>query len=281
MASSEEIPAPRRALAQAAVYYQMAFTHGKAFLAMAREELAAAEKAAREAGDDEALASVYGLWASVLRTEAGPEAIVQAVDYVRQEVELLEANGRVREAAEAMVSLPALYRDLATVDPAHSLAHVYEGLKAGEEALRRASELDLRSAMVAGSTYLGDLCLMLADADAERQDEHLQVAAGLYGKADELATQDDRDGQVLARLGLAETYIRMGKNLDGARDFLQEALDFYSRHEGGELTYQVAYVFSLMARLEDALGDYQAARTHREEAISLWRNLGFSPEVHT
>jgi len=281
MGSSEEISEQRRLLAQAALYYEMAFTQGAAFLAMAREQLAQAEAMARQAGDDDTLAAVLGLWAAVLRAGAGRDDIARAVDYLRQQVGLLEAQGRGQEAAEAMSNLPALYRDLATVDPEHALAYLHEGLRAGEEALGRAAELDARGAMAATSAHLGDLCLILADADAEREDEYLQVAAGLYGKADQTFGDRDRDGQVLARLGLAETYIRMGKNLEGARDFLHEALDFYSRHEGGEVTYQVAFVYSLLARLEDTMGDHAAAREHREQAITLWRNLGFSPEVRT
>lgn len=155
-----------------------------------------------------------------------------------------------------------------------------KGVEACREALDLAKRTSKPEAEALCACTLADLCLVMARLDREDYREtHLKEALGFYGQAEKLWEDRDKDGQALARLGLAEAYILLRRNLDGARDLLDEVLDYYVNYAGtpvsGPVRYQVAQVKELQARLLEAEGKpEEAARAHQEAREQLER-LGF------
>lgn len=186
---------------------------------------------------------------------------------------------RERDLPEALVNLALAYRDLITVEPAES-GEMTKGVEACREALDLAKRTCKPEAEALCACTLADLSLVMARLDREDYREtHLKEALGFYGQAEKLWEDRDKDGQALARLGLAETYILLRRNLDGARDLLEEVLDYYVNYAGtpvsGPVRYQVAQVKELQARLFEAEGKPEEAAQARQEARDQLERLGF------
>ncbi len=160
--------------------------------------------------------------ATVLRSSGVPEAIRRAIGLYREEAALLRDLGREDEMPEALVGLALAYRDLATADPTAAL-ELGEGVTACREALGRAEGTGKRDVQALAACTLADLCLVMARVDGEAyRERHLKEALAFYGQAEKLWADTDQDGLALCRLGLAEAYIALGENLEGARDLLEE-----------------------------------------------------------
>jgi hypothetical protein len=80
-------------------------------------------------------------------------------------------------------------------------------------------------------------------------------------------------------MGMAEAYIALGRNLEGARDFLAEVHRYYAEYAGapvkGPVRYQMAQVKELEARILDAEGKPEEAAQAREEGRQNLDALGF------
>lgn len=280
--AEEKVRWAERFKAQGWAYYRAAFTHGRQLWEHALIAFEQAEGLLRDAATPRAREGLIGVLSgkgSVLRSTGDPEGIRQALGLYREEIALLREFGRERELPEALVNVALACRDLATVDPTRA-AELSQGVAACREALETARRLDRPEAEALAANTLGDLCLVLARLDLEEyRDRHAREAVGFYGQAEKLWQDRDEDGVTLARMGLAEAYITLGQNLEGARDLLEEALRYYRDYSGrpvsGPVRYQIAQVKELEARLYEAEGKVEDAARARREARESLESLGF------
>ncbi len=274
-----------RLKAQGWGYYRAAFTHGRQLWDLARAAFEQAEALYREVGTSEGRNGLVGTLSgrgTVLRSSGVPEAIREALGLYDEEISLLRELGREADLPEALVNLALAYRDLATVEPAAAV-DLEKGIRACREALESARRFGRPEAQALAASTLGDLCLVMARLDTEDyRQPHLKEALAFYGQAEKLWQDRDQDGLALCRLGLAETYITMGRNLEGARDLLDEVLSYYRDYSGtpvkGPVRYQIAQVKELEARLLEAEGKVKEAAVARQEARDNLGVLGFEPQ---
>lgn len=282
---AEKLAWADRLKAQGWGYYRAAFTHGRQLWDHAQAAFERAEALYREVGTQEGREGLVGALSgrgTVLRSSGAPEAIREALGLYEEEVALLREFGREAELPEALVNLALAYRDLATVDPA-AAAGLGKGVQACREALEGAKRAGRPDAQALAASTLGDLCLVMARLDTEdHRQQHLKEALAFYGQAEKLWEDRDQDGLALCRLGLAEAYIDMGRNLEGARDLLDEVLRYYSDYAGtpvtGPVRYQIAQVRELEARLLETEGKPEEAAQARKEAKDNLGALGFEPQ---
>lgn len=234
-----------------------------------------AEVILRGSEDREGLVDVLGGIASALRVTGDRDRIREAVGYCEEEVDILRGLGREKEALEREVGLLAAYRDLVTLVGDRAMDYLTKGINLGRQRLAEAKELGDKSLTAAYCNNLADLCSLLSSCDPDMKESHLKTAAALYLQAGDLWGDGEAEGQAAARMGLAETYVRLNTNLGAARELLEKVQEFYES-AGHRVEYQIAQVKSLMAMLYDALGDEALARAFREEAATMFRRMGFS-----
>ncbi len=282
---AEKLAWADRLKAQGWGYYRAAFTHGRQLWDHALAAFERAEDLYREVGSRQAREGLIGTLSgrgTVLRSSGAPEAIRQAIGLYEEEITLLRELGGDDDLPEALVNLGLAYRDMATVDPAGAAGDLEKGARVCREALEGAKKGGDQDGQALAASTLADLSLVLARLDApEFREQHLKEALAFYGQAEKLWEGRDQDGLALCRLGLAETYIAMGRNLEGARDLLDEILDYYREYAGppvkGPVLYQIAQVKELQARLFEAEGKPDEAAAVRREARESLKTLGFEP----
>jgi len=264
-------------------YYRAAFTHGRQLWDQALTAFEQAEAIFRQEDHPEGLVGVLSGRASVLRCSGRPESIRKALELYREESGLLQdMDGREAELAQSWVNEALAYRDLLTVEP-EAASSMTDAVAACRRALETAGQAEKPETEALAACTLADLCLVMARLDEPSfKERHLKEAMGFYGQAEKLWEERDPDGQALARMGLAETYIALGENLEGARDLLGEVLEYYEDYSGkpvsGPVRYQIAQVKELEARLHEAEGDSGEAARARREAESHLEALGFKPD---
>lgn len=281
----EKLAWAERLKAQGWGFYRAAYTHGRQLWDHALAAFEQAEALYREAGGQEGTEGLLGALSgrgSVLRSSGRPEAIREAIRLYEEEIGLLRELGRATDLPEALVNVGLACRDLATVQPS-AAAGLEKGVRACHEALELARSQGRPEAQALAASTVADLCLVLARLDAEDyRHQHLKEALAFYGQAEKLWEDRDPDGLALCRLGLAETYIAMNRNLDGARDLLGEVEKYYLAYAGtpvkGPVRYQLAQVKELQARLAEAEGKPEEAARARAEARAGLEALGFRPE---
>jgi hypothetical protein len=274
-----------RLKAQGWGYYRAAYTHGRGLWDHALAAFEQAEALYREAGGSEGRAGLAGALSgrgAVLRSSGDPEAIRRAIALYQEEIDLLRELGREMVLPEALTNLGLAYRDLATVQPT-AAAGLELGIVACREALEEAKRLGQQEAEGLAAGTVADICLVLARLDSEDyRERHLKEALSFYGQAEKAWEGRDEDGLALSRLGLAEAYIALGQNLEGARDLLEEVLKFYEAYAGtpvkGPVRYQIAQVKELEARLLEAEGQNEKAGVVRRQAREHLQALGFGFE---
>ena len=234
-----------------------------------------AEAILRAGEDREGLVDVLGGMASALRVTGDRSVMKEAAGYCEEEVEILRGLGRENEALEREVGLLAAYRDLVTLAVEGAVDYLTKGINLGRQRLAQAKALGDKSLTAAYCNNLADLSALLATYDAEMAESHLKTATALYRQAEDLWGDGEAEGQAAARMGLAETYIRLNTNLGAARELLEKVQAFYES-AGHRVEYQIAQVKSLMAMLYEASGDPDLARAFREEATAMFRRMGFS-----
>lgn len=278
----------QRLKAQGWGYYRAAYTHGRQLFDHARVAFEQAEALFRESGGPEGkagLATALSGRGAVLRAAGEADAIRRAIALFEEQAAILrelETQGHPGiqpDLAEAQVNLALAYRDLATVDPG-SAADLEKGIVACRRALETAERAGKPEDRALAASTLADLCLVLARLDAgEYHQQHLKEALAFYGQAEKLWQDRDPEGLALCRLGMAETYIAMGRNLEGARDLLEEALRYYTDYSGtpvkGPVRYQIAQAKELEARLLEAEGKPGEAAEARRQAKDHLQALGF------
>lgn len=262
-------------------YYRAAYTHGRGLFDQALDAFQQAAAIYRDVGDQAGLAAAIGGQATVLRSSGRPEAIRRASDLHQEQIGILRDLGAEAAMPEALINLALASRDLATADPA-AAGVVAAGVGACREAMTLAKRGQSLDQMALATATLADLCLVMAEIDEPAyRDTHLQEALGFYGQALQLWGERDPDGAALARMGLAEAYIALGRNLEGARDLLGEVLEYYTTYTAapvsGPVRYQIAQVRELEARLLEAEGQPGQAAAKREEARDQLETLGFQP----
>ncbi len=256
---------------------QRGFAGDRRLLDAAEERFRKAETLCRSWGDREGLVGILSGRAAILRNSGEKEKILAAIDLYTEEIALLADAGREREVAAYQCNVALAYRDLATADPEGAIEFIGRGLDEGRRALALNEKLGHRPGLAQGSSVIADLCLLLADRDPELKENHLATAATLYRTAEELWTGIDPEGQAMARMGLAEAYIGMGKNLDGAEALLDEAAREYTGEgeTGRPVAYQLSQIHALRSRLLQAQGRTEEALEERRLAIELLNKAGF------
>lgn len=252
--------------------YQRTFTEGRAQLAVALGFFSSAEAECRKVRDFPALVGVLSGLGAVARATGGKEELERALRFYWEEVDILTSLGRQLEAADRHAELEAVYRDLAMVDEERALVYLKEGLEVGTKAMDTARQYQDRGILARIGVAVADSCQLLAEHDREYAEHHLEMAADLYLQAAQ--TWEDPEGKALAGMGLAEVYIRLGKNLEGAQDLLEQAMTAYQQLPGGPVDYQVAQIHALMGRLFAQTGDIQRACRHVREAVEIFTRLG-------
>jgi tetratricopeptide (TPR) repeat protein len=261
-------------------FYRAAFTHGRRMWDQALAAFEQSEALFRELGDRAGLAGAVAGRATVLRSLGEPGAIRQSVTLYHEEIDLLREAGREDDLPGAFANLALAYRDLVTADPSAS-GEISRGVAACREALEAAKAHGKPEMEALASSTLGDFCLLLAERDdPDYRGRHLREAMGFFGQAEKLWEERDPEGQALARMGLAEAYIALGRNLEGARDLLDEVRRYYETYSGGPVSgpvrYQIAQVKTLQARLLETEGDLEGAARARQEAMDDFEALGFT-----
>lgn len=234
-----------------------------------------AEAILRANEDREGLVDVLGGMASALRVTGDRGVMKEAVGYCEEEVEILRGLGRENEALEREVGLLAAYRDLVTLAVEGAADYLTKGINLGRQRLARAKTMGDKALAASYCNNLADLSGLLATYDAEMAEAHWKTASALYRQAEDLWGPGEAEGQAAARMGLAETYIRLKTNLGAARELLEKVQEFYES-AGHRVEYQIAQVKSLMAMLYEASGDQELARVFRDEATAMFRRMGFS-----
>lgn len=256
------------------------FAEDRHYLDAAEDQLKQAEALCRSIGDGEGLVGILGGRGAILRSSGEKDKILAALSLYTEEVGLLADANREKEVAAYQSNVVMAYRDLATVDPENALAYIGRGLDIGQTALAVSQRLADRGGMAQGSANLADLCVLLAEHDPDLTDNHLATAATLYRTAEELWDGVDEDGLAMARMGLAEVYIRLGRNFDGAEALLDQAAETYRQRHGQPVAYQLAQVHALRARLHKAQGRPEDAAEERRQAAGLLERLGFGLGDH-
>jgi hypothetical protein len=282
MDANEKFRWAERLKAQGWGYYRAAYTHGRQLWEHALTAFEQAEALFREVGTDAARAGLVGTLsgrATVLRSSGAPEAIRQALGLYEEEVALLRELGRRDDVPEALVNLALAHRDLMTVEPAETPG-LARAVGVCREALDGAKRTGDEGVQALALSTLADLCLFIAGIDTpDLRERHLKEALAFYGQAEKLWEGRDEDGRALARMGMAEAYIALGRNLEGARDFLAEVHHYYAEYAGlpvkGPVRYQMAQVKELEARLLEAEGKPEDAAQAREEGRRNLDALGF------
>lgn len=262
-------------------FYRAAFTHGRHLFETSLETFRQAAAIYRDLGDQAGLAGALAGEATVLRSTGDPAAIRQALDLYRQEIELLRGSAAEEALPEGLINLALASRDLVTADQTATWAFD-GGVTACREAITIANSKGNSDSVALANSTLADLCLVMARLDQPAYREtHLKEALGFYGQALRLWEARDQDGAILAKLGLAEAYIELERNLEGARDLLAEVLDYYTAYTNapvsGPVRYQIAQVKELEARLLLAEGRPDEAEAKRQEARDQLEALGFQP----
>lgn len=251
------------------------FAEDRRHLEAADRKLRQAEALCRSIGDREGLVGILGGRGAILRSSGEVDKLLTAISLFTEEIGILADADREPEVAVYQSNIVAAYRDLATVDPDKAVEYIGRGLDIGQAALTVSQRLSDRAGMAQGSANLADLCVLLAGHDPELGENHLATAASLYRAAEELWTGVDDDGVALARMGLAETYVRLGRNLEGADALLDQAEDFYGRPGGQGVGYQQSQVHALRARLREAQGRPEEAAEERRQASEIMERIGF------
>jgi len=280
--ADEKLRWAERLKAQGWGYYRAAYTHGRQLWEHALTAFEQSEALFREVGTNTARAGLVGTLsgrATVLRSSGTPAAIRQALGLYEEEVALLRELGRHDDVPEALVNLALAHRDLMTVEPAETPG-LAQAVGVCREALDGAKRTGDEGVQALALSTLADLCLVIAGIDTpDHRERHLKEALAFYGQAEKLWEGRDEDGRALARMGMAEAYIALGRNLEGARDFLAEVHRYYAEYAGapvkGPVRYQMAQVKELEARILDAEGKPEEAAQAREEGRQNLDALGF------
>lgn len=252
--------------------YQRTFTEGRSQLAVAQGFFSSAEAECRRVRDFPELVGVLSGLGAVARATGGKAELEKALRLYWEEVDILTSLGRQLEAADRHAELEAVYRDLAMVDEERALVYLKEGLEVGSKAMDIARQHQDRGILSRVGVAVADICQLLAEHDREYAGHHLEMAADLYLQASQ--TWEDAEGRAMAGMGLAEVYIRLGKNLEGAQDLLEQAMAAYQKLPGGPVDYQVAQIHALLGRLFAQAGDGQRASRHVREAVEIFARLG-------
>lgn len=277
-ADDEREAARREAILLKAEAWQLirrGFAENRGHLAGAEEKLKKAEALCRSTGDREGLVGILAGRGAILRSSGQKDQILAAIGLYMEEIGILAEADREKEVAAYQSNVVMAYRDLATVDPENALDHLGRGFEIGQAALAASRRLADRAGMAQGSANLAELCMLLADNDPELAEDHLATAVVLYRAAEELWTELDREGLAAARMGLAEAYLRLGRNLEGVEELLEQSAEIYAGADGGPVVYQLAQVHALRARLRQAQGRPAEAAEERGKAIDLFERLGF------
>lgn len=275
----DELPAYRAKRLKGEGWDMLRLAYGvhREFYHDALEKFRAAEKLAREAGAQEILADVLGGMAAALRVSGKRDRTAEAVGYSEEEAGILRTLGRESEALEREVGLLAAYRDLATLAAGEGAAVdcLTKGINLGRKRLDEARTRGDKGLTAAYCNNLADLCTLMSTTDVEMGESHLKTASALYRQAEDLWGDAEPEGRAAARMGLAETYLRLNTNLGAAQDLLEQVQEFYES-AGHRVEYQIAQVKSLMAMVHEARGDNEIAKMLRQEAAAIFRRMGFS-----
>ncbi len=253
--------------------YEQAFSQGYACLDTARGHFLEAEALARSGGDPSLLIGVLSGLGAVARASGQPQEVERALHYYWEEVDILRELGHELEAADLHAEIEAVYRDLAALMPDRALRFLKEGLDAGIKALEMIKRHQNRFVMARVGNAVADICQVLSDYDTDYREFHLQMAADLYRQGLETWSEQE-EGQAVARMGLAEVYLRMGKNLDAADVLLDEALGIYTSLPGQRVDYQIAQIHTLKGQLMATQGKPEDAKEKLRQAITMFRKLG-------
>ncbi len=209
--------------------------------------------------------------------------LLKAKDCYDEEIRLWRALSAHGQLILSATKLQGVLRDLALLDTENALLYVEEGLSIGWQAMADAVKKEDYKDLATISLTTGDLCVVLAGLDADCSESHLEAALGLYQKALDVwertleeegdTGNEAKEGKVLSLLGMAEAYIMLGRNLESAGDFLQQAQDHYE--ESGRNAYHMGHVKSLQGRLFAATGQRQKAVAAFAEAQDIFKGLGF------
>jgi len=252
--------------------YQRTFTEGRSQLLAAHDFFSSAEAECRKVREFPELVGVLSGLGAVARATGGKEQLEKALHFYWEEVDILTSLGRQLEAADRHAELEAVYRDLAMVDDERALVYLKEGLEVGIKAMEVARRHQDRGILARVGVAVADICQLLAEHDREYAEHHLEMAADLYLQASQ--TWEDAEGKAMAGMGLAEVYLRLGKNLEGAQDLLEQAMAVYRQLPGGPVDYQVAQIHALLGRLFAQSGDGARASRHVREAVEIFTRLG-------
>jgi tetratricopeptide (TPR) repeat protein len=253
--------------------FDRAFTEGREQLTLAAEHFARAEAECRRERDYPGLVGVLSGLGAVHRALGDRADLEKALRYYWEEVDILTSLGRELEAAERHAELGAVYRDLAAADGDRALLYLKEGLEVGMKALEVARRYQARETCARISMAVADICQVLSDHDLEYAEFHLEMAADLYRQSAEVWPAD-AEGRAITNLGLAEVYVRLGKNLEGARVLLEQALEIYQALPGGQVDYQLGQVHAVLGRLYARSGDRPRAAAHIRTAVGIFQRLG-------
>lgn len=248
---------------------------------LAHEAAHCFEAALAEAGEDaeeNLIALILEGRAQALHAAGDLPSLEAAVKCYEEAVLHLHNAGEVLRIPLVVSGYQACCRDLALLQPAVALDMVQKGLTAGQEALSLALSLhDGRSVALLSQTT-ADLCCVMADLDPEMRREHIEVALEMYERAElfweEQAGYETPEGKIIAQLGMAEAYIKLGKNLDSALQFLDQAREFYENTQPS--SYQLGQVFVLYGRLFATQGESDKADEYARKAREIFSRLGFS-----
>ncbi len=273
--NSEGLEPLQEMMARGWAYFDRAFREDRQYLTCAHRTFRQVEELSRRAGLPELEAEALSAQGMCLRATGQVEQVQRALEAHDRAAALWETLGREEELATERDRMQLAYRDLAVVDRGRALEYLKKGFEVGQQALTVWKRRRNKAGLAQCCSNLADLCCILAQHDPGLMRRHLAMAATLYQQAEELWGESAPDAVMTARMGLAEVYIALNANLEGAEAILKDALGYYSGKRGTQVTYQLAQANALLARCYRRQGRMKMAREHETRARSLFRSLGF------
>lgn len=278
--------------------YNKGFVEGKGSVEEAVNLFRQATETLREAGDELNLPLALAGLGSALHALGGIDDLLEASSCYEQEGHLWESMKASRQLALSVTRHQAVLRDLALLQPEKGLEYVEKGLAIGEKAMNEAKLREDRKDLATVTHTTADLCMVLARIDPECMASHLEVAFDLYSKALDIWEHGEEDGtfvgegrvsqagesrageaseegegRAICLMGMAEAYIMLGKNLEGAQGLLDDAACYYERL--GPNSYHMGHIKSLYGSLFAAAGHREKAVGYFRESREIFRLLGF------
>ncbi len=276
--------------------YNKSFIEGKGSVDEAVNLFREAAEILREAGDEINLPLALAGLGSALHALGGVDDLLEASRCYEEEGRLWGSVEASHQVVLSVTRHQAVLRDLALLQPEKGLEYVEKGLAIGERAMNEARLQEDHRDLATVTHTTADLCMVLARIDSECMASHLEVALELYGKAldiweheaedrdfagvDETHQADGTDeaseaaeGRAICLMGMAEAYIMLGRNLEGAESFLDDAACYYERF--GPNSYHMGHIKSLFGSLFVATGHREKAVSCFKESREIFRRLGF------